>query len=346
MIRKSSAAFVAGLMLGQHWSSNQDIRTIAANTKELLAIAQAPEMPPLQVAKWQGRNIKFVSYPLNPNTDLQHLAETGLPYKWQPSPEGDPESTMPYRWPDEWAKDRQQRFYAGTVFYNLVGFANRIRKGSRAEDFQPYLDLLLTRTREFLTPADNGGGLVTYRFTYKWLDQTFESGWVSSLGNASIIAASVYYYRQTSDARFMQLAKELVDGLKTLDGKDQKWLSHIDPAQFLWFEEYPISGKKKTHVINGHISTTFALADYCRLTNDADACLMTRAGLATVRRYINSYRVPGQINRYSLYSNEVLDYGPTRSIEQQRALFELTGDRFFETMSNAFASDMAYDPQH
>ncbi|QIG91092.1 D-glucuronyl C5-epimerase family protein [Bradyrhizobium sp. 6(2017)] len=315
---------------------------IEENADQLLKVNQAPDMPNLTTAMWQGRRIKTAPFTFELDVDLQHFGITGLPTKWQPEPEGDPESTLPYPWPRAWAIDRGQAFSPETVFYNLVGITNHLRTGERPEIYQRYVDFLLARTKQYLVPTRDGD-LVTYRFSFGFYDHELHDGWVSAHGAASVIAASVYYYRQTHDQRFLDLATGLVRGLRALDGVESKWTSYIDSSQFLWFEEYPLEGTKKAHVLNGHITMTFALVDYCQVTKDEEACLLARAGITTIKRYVKSYRRPGQANHYDLYGDS-LDYGPSRTINQQNDLYSLTGDPFFKTMAASFLSDMPYEP--
>jgi len=320
----------------------EPLAPIKSQLDELLRSARVPMLPGLHIVTWQDRKIKTQDFAFNPETDLQFLKQTGLPKSWEPVAGDDPEATLPYKWPELFAKTRSQPFSPETVFYNLVGMANWIKQNGRAVEIRPYADFLLARTREYLTPSRNGGQMVTYHFELDWFDKRLAPSWVSAHGNGSLIAAALYYFKTTGDQRFMKLADELVMGLRTLDGTDPHWLASIDQAQFLWFEEYPIDGPKKSHVINGHIWTTFALVDYCRTTKDADTCTMAQAGITTVKRYLATFRSPGKVSRYSLYTDDNFDYGPTRAINQQRSLYELTGDKFFADAANVYMSDMPY----
>jgi hypothetical protein len=319
------------------------VEILSERTERMLDATESPAMPGLKVASWQNRIVKTIDMTLAPDTDPKLMRQFLVPPDWRPEPEADPEATLPVPWPKLWTIDRGQNFSPETAFYNLVGMANWIRDNGEAAEISPYATFLLGRIREYLVASRDGGQLVTYRFPTRWFDKTVATGWVSSLGNASLIMASLYYFKQTGDARFMKLATELVQGLRTLDGTDPKWLAHIDDAQFIWFEEMPLDGPKKAHVLNGHIATVFALAEYCQVTGDADACLMARAGVATAKRYVMAYRVPGHVNRYSLYAETNPDYGPTRTVNEQRGLFALTGDPFFADMAATFLSDMPHD---
>lgn len=136
------------------------------------------------------------------------------------------------------------------------------------------------------------------------------------------------------------LATRYVNGLHRFDGQHKNWVTAVDSTQYLWFEEYPLDGNRKAHVLNGHIWTVFSLYYYAqRHRESAD---MLDAGLTSLKHYLPAYRYPGKINRYDRYAEYTPDYFPKNTVDEERSLYAITGDDTFRNMADAFMTDMPY----
>ncbi|MET4520150.1 D-glucuronyl C5-epimerase family protein [Bradyrhizobium sp. I1.7.5] len=321
-------------LLGQQKNLGSEAKLIG----EALRFLRTPTLGGIHLAFWEGRRVKVIDFDLKGPVDPRNLQAASVPEGWRPETTNI-EANLPYHWPRSYLETFNQPFYPDAVLMNFAALANWVKAGGAAEAIQPYVEFLVQRTRQYLTATQEGGQLVTYRFDYPWHDQTFRSGWVSPYGNASVLAGMLYFIRAVPNERLLLFAQELFNGLRMLDGRDKLWVTFIDPEQYVWFEEYPLEGRK-AHVINGHIWTTLVVAEYCLVTKRDDVCSLARAGLTTAKRYILDYRSPGRINRYDLYVPYNADYDPERTVRYQEALFALTGDPFFDQMAKAFATDM------
>lgn len=62
-----------------------------------------------------------------------------------------------------------------------------------------------------------------------------------------------------------------------------------------------------------------------------------------MEQYVPNCRVPGKINDYDLYPGYTPDYGPERTILQQKALYDISGEPKFLEYSGMFDDDMGED---
>ncbi len=126
---------------------------------------------------------------------------------------------------------------------------------------------------------------------------------------------------------------------KKMDQKEP-WITFIDDEGYLWFEKYPSEDQPQTRVLNAHIYAIMGLYScYCS-NNNKDTLAFIQAGMTTVKRYFNDFRRKGYVNKYSLQKNSYPDYSPERSVNQQKWLYEVTGDVQFKEQYLAFKSDM------
>jgi len=186
---------------------------------------------------------------------------------------------------------------------------------------------------------------VTYPFEYKELGKTLEADWSCALGQAFLLGACVKLYRTTSDAKFLDYARRTYASLRRIrsfEGQQEPWVTYIDDEGFLWFEEYPSDTDPQTRILNGHIYAIMGLYTYYLLEPSADVRNLMQTGLATVQRYFNDFRRPGRVNRYSLLPESGQDYMPSRSVLQQKWLFDVTGNQVFNRQYKTFKSDMGW----
>ena len=208
-------------------------------------------------------------------------------------------------------------------------------------------ELLKTLISELKAHIKNDGEeiFVTYPFRYEELGKILETGWSCALGQAFLLGAWVKLYRTTSDAKFRDYAHRTYASLRRIrsfSGQQAPWVSFIDSEGFLWFEEYPSDTDPQTRILNGHIYAIMGLYTYYLMEPSAEVQCLMQAGMATVQRYFNDFRRPGEVNQYSLLPESGKDYMPSRSIFQQKWLFDITGNQTFNQQYMAFKSDMEW----
>ena len=93
------------------------------------------------------------------------------------------------------------------------------------------------------------------------------------------------------------------------------------------------------------ISALVGLYSYYRVTKSPEALLLIRAGITTVKHYLINFRRPGKTLEYFLYTQNVDDYNPARTIGELKWLSTITGDNYFRKMANLFAADSHIETQ-
>lgn len=186
---------------------------------------------------------------------------------------------------------------------------------------------------------------VTYPFRYEELGKILQAGWSCALGQAFLLGAWVKLYCTTKEAKYLDYARKTYASLRRVRafaGQNDLWVTFIDDKGFLWFEEYPSCSDPQTRILNGHIYTIMGIYSYYRIEPHTGVQHLMQAGMATVQEYFNDFRRPGKVNRYSLLAESGGDYMPSRSITQQKWLFDITGDQTFQQQYHAFKSDMGW----
>jgi hypothetical protein len=114
----------------------------------------------------------------------------------------------------------------------------------------------------------------------------------------------------------------------------------LDASGFLWLEMYPAAVPDRTY--NGLAFGIYGLWDYWRLTADPDALALMRGTLTTVAHYFPAVRVPGWVSRYCLAHGVQSGAYHEVHLEQQLALFALTGDVAFARNADLLVADYPY----
>ena len=173
------------------------------------------------------------------------------------------------------------------------------------------------------------------RFTYQPLDYALPAEWSSALSQGKLLMALQRLYKATGDKQFSNLAQEVLKSFEP--SNDKEAVSFYDNNGYLWLDEYP-AAPQHSFVLNGHIWGLIGLHDYYLNTDSPAAKDLLIRGIDTIKNNLHHYRIPNNINCYDLRICET-DYLPSRTLKQQKWLFEITGDSFFRDYQEIFRQD-------
>ncbi|MFX0201771.1 MAG: D-glucuronyl C5-epimerase family protein [Candidatus Hodarchaeota archaeon] len=227
--------------------------------------------------------------------------------------------------------------------HNLLNLCSHAEQRNGERD-QPLLDYLLKQFESHIAEIDSAI-FVGYPFRYEIFNRILEPNWYSCIAQGHVLAALVKLYETTNNSKYLGMAKKTQKSflqVRNEVGQKKPWISFVDDAQYLWFEEYPSTHDLQPRVLNGHIYALMGLYSYYRLNRNDETLTLLQAGMTTVQRYFNEYRRPGRINNYCLLPNSPPDYKPSRSIKQQEWLFHVTNAPVFKEQLSAFQTDMPF----
>lgn len=243
-----------------------------------------------------------------------------------------------------------KRDYVGKPFhpyiwkFNALMVAGHVRKYGPTPENQQALAGLVAELGEHVSSV-NGALYALYPEKYQHYGRTLQPGWTSGFGNGNALIGLCALMRVDKRPRL----KELADGffrsylrLRQKAGQEELWTCFVDKYGYYWIEEYPTKEEPQSRVLNGHICGVQALYSYHRLNPTPESLNALLAAVTTMRRYAITYRYPGRINSYCLLWYYP-DYLPARTIDQQKWLFAITGDPFFEQLAQAFETDQAWE---
>lgn len=284
-------------------------------------------------------------YELDLLSDWQDGFYTAGPKEgWRPASREVPlDERLPLPWPPKYLEIWRQPFAPSAFFGNAVRIANYSpRDSTEADAIRALAADLCDRLAEFTKPTVRGR-FVVYRFKRSYHRRPIVPPWVSAYGNAAALIGLCRLAEWSDDSRYRLLADEIFEPFTHVADPatdDGFWISCLDADGFRWFEEQPLPGcAEQPRILNGHIRAINALCHYARLTDRAEPRDLIQGGLCTVHRYAREYRRPGQVNSYDLLYPDWPDYGPQRTVVQQRCLHRLTGHPFFAEMASLFEAD-------
>lgn len=164
-----------------------------------------------------------------------------------------------------------------------------------------------------------------------------ESPWYSGMAQGQALSAFVRMYQVTKEEKYLVWAHQVFESFKHLKRKNHKeWVVMVD-QHYYWIEEYPL--EEPTKVLNGYIFAIFGLYDYYQLTKNEEAKLLLQASLTTIYDHIALYRQKNDISLYGLKHDHQSMYYHTVHINQLQSLYRITGDPYFQEMSEIFHDD-------
>ncbi len=156
---------------------------------------------------------------------------------------------------------------------------------------------------------------------YPWL----RAPWVSALASGNAISALLRSWELFGDERYRTAAEAAYRALHVRRSGPGLW---DDAGDELWYEEYP--GHPPLRVLNGHVYTLLGVADYARVSGDAEADARWRRAARTVLGRLDDFDL-GYWSAYDLRFREpaTIHYQKNIHVPQLRILGALTGEAAF-----------------
>jgi len=185
----------------------------------------------------------------------------------------------------------------------------------------------------------DGALWIPYRFDFNLHGKAADvmrAPWYSGMAQGQVLSLVSRLYELTGKARDLDAARRIFASFAVVGMRSKPWVSWVE-RRYLWLEEYP--GKPPDHTLNGFIFALYGIYDFYEVTHSAAAARVFQGGLTTVRHYLPEFRNPGGISHYCLLHLVLSPKYHHIHIGQLRQLRTMTGDAFFATMADLFASD-------
>ncbi|MDJ0694071.1 MAG: D-glucuronyl C5-epimerase family protein [Mastigocoleus sp. MO_188.B34] len=323
----------------------QKLEKLSKHLEYIDSLSTIPSLDKLEWATYNTFKFKLKRYRI----DLNAFNETGgVPRNWKipvHNLNDSLESILPYNLPDNYIKKYKQLFSPWTFKVNAMALAN-VQTSNQAEydALVKLKDKLIDRLLEF-TVLQSQARYIIYKFDFPIsdTDSVLLKPWVSGFAQGVTLSGLYHLYQRFGDERCLKIADEIFATFTQYRNKQNNkfWVTEIDESGYIWIEEYPLNSEPQPKVLNGHIHGILGVYDYYRMRPDnKDVLTFLQGAITTVHRYVNQYRKPGHINLYDLRFKKS-DYGPQRTILQQKYLFDITGQPYFLKMSESFKKDFA-----
>jgi len=279
-----------------------------------------------------GHAVQVIPFDFKVSAELDHLlnlfprAKLDRYYKEYVINTGAEVSFFPYRW-----------------CMNVLQLGAFIEQAGDLEGAEEMIAELMHEAAPYIVEYD-GAQYLGHPFSHEECGKSLRAPWYSGLSQGFLLAAWVQLLRATGEAKYRKNAVKTrlsFSRFRDREGQPAPWVTYVDENGYLWFEEYPAADDPQVHVLNGHIYGIMGLYSWYRLTPDDETRALIRAGCTTVNAYFGAYRRPGNVNAYCLVPDAEPDYKPSRSVDQQRWLFDLTGHNVFREQWLAFQADMS-----
>ena len=287
---------------------------------------------------------RYIDYHIRGDADIATYgvrpSKQWRPRKWRPDTPESFHKAMPKKLSPNYTHRFKQPFSPSHFYVNALMLANYKTDKLDRKALYSLVDALFERFLEY-SVVEDGARFVVYTFDRTYGGVDVAAPWTSAYASGAVLVGLTKWIERFGEQRFHDAAEEILLGMARLRPPSGLWVSFVDDDQFLWFEEMPLPSEPQPRILNGHIRALGGLYHYHRATGSELAGRLLRGGVTTVRFNAERYRVPGEVNRYNLRSPDLKDYGPDRTVSQQRELFAMTGDPFFLEMSELFAADNA-----
>jgi hypothetical protein len=204
-----------------------------------------------------------------------------------------------------------------------------------------YLSLAERNARYLLYRSTRVGSALWFSFPFTWdkgAPELMRAPWYSGLTQGKALGLFSRLYGLTSDPRWKAAADGVFASYLAPRSSTAPWFSRTLPDGSTWFEEYP-DGWPSDRILNGNIGAIFGLWDYWRISRDPVSTDLLARAIASVKRELPSYEVPGEYSYYGLRFHAQKS-GYHRAHEQQlRQLAAISGDSFFADEADLFGRD-------
>ena len=239
--------------------------------------------------------------------------------------------------------------YDGERYYNPVQMAQRgmwFGDNYRRTGDVRYLERSEAHARHLIQIGlDVDGALFfPYRFNFRLHgnpDQVMQAPWYSGMAQGQALSLFLRLHQMTGRDEYRVVADRVLASLSHLRSEGGPYVSRIDCEGYFWIEEFPMEVSTKT--LNGFIFAMYGAYEYWRATGDEEAERLVLASLATLKRYMEEYRVPRSPSYYCLKHRAQYPLYHNIHIEQFGYVRRLSADPFFEEMADQFAADFFYE---
>lgn len=274
-------------------------------------------------------------YPLasDPASAARNVISGSAPWKWKLDPTLPLDKALPVPWPKRYLTLYRQPFSPNAFWLNMVALANYPDDPNAHAMVRGLYQRLLDYSE-----LRDGARFVLYRFDRWFRQHMLTDPWTSAYASGAALVACSLMHTRFGLEEAAQTADEILTGLERFDS--DMWVSMVDGRDYLWFEEIPLD--PAPHILPGHLRVLQALHGHWVLTNDPRAKQLLLGGLRTAEDHVPLYRRPGEVAKYDLLPNWRPDYGLTRAINLQDAMFKISGDPVFADYRDQFRDDMEH----
>lgn len=240
-------------------------------------------------------------------------------------------------------------FYDGQPSYNPVQMAQRgmwYGDNYRRTGDPRYLERSEAHARRLIGDAVEVEGALYFPYNFDFRlhgdpRQVMEAPWYSGMAQGQALSLFLRLHEWTGKREYRDAADGAMASLTRLRGDGEPYVARLDCEGYYWIEEYPM--EVSTMTLNGFIFALYGVYEYWRATGDEEAERLTRASLATLKRYLPEFRDPGSPSYYCLKHRAQYPVYHGYHIDQLMYVHRLSGDPYFGQMSRQFAADYTHE---
>lgn len=253
------------------------------------------------------------------------------------------EARLPVKWPKKYYGPGGQKFAPASFYQSACMLCNwYLQDPSHKNWVSETVEMLIERAREF-TQVQGSVRFPIYTFDHSYRNKQIKAPWTSAYACGAYLLGLTRIVDTFRSTHAQQLADEIFAGMMQLRASPDQteyWVSMVDENGYLWLEEMPLAADPQPRILNGHIRGITGIYTYWLVSPTRTAEWALQATLQTMKDHVHLYRRPGQVNAYDLLPKTKIDYGPLRTVNQQKELFAISQDGIFQEMAEKFASDL------
>jgi hypothetical protein len=229
--------------------------------------------------------------------------------------------------------EKSEYYHPVKISQKILQFLNSYIKTNNPE----YLDRAKLFAQKLIEISFESKDAIYFPYDFDWPlhgNEEMIAPWYSGMAQGQALSAFVRLYKITREDKYLEISEKIFRSFTYFKGENEPWIVYVDEAGYLWIEEYPM--EVQTHVLNGFIFGIYGLYDYYLLTKDPLSKQLLQASITTIHQYISEFRNEGNISFYCLkHKVKSVEYHRIH-IYQLAMLYKITGDDFFQTMSDNF----------